>query len=57
MFTWQKVSINGGLGYQKLDAETREFLGYFDDAGNSIEPESGTTVYVVENDVAGPGSV
>lgn len=54
MFVWFKVAINGGFGYQKLTADTREFLGYFDDAGNEIFPAEGTTVYVVENEVTGP---
>ena len=52
MITWFKISINGGTGYMKL--VDGEMVGYFDEAGQPITAQEGTSVSVIENDVAGP---
>lgn len=52
MVTWFKIAINDGEGYMKC--EEGQFIGYFDASGQPVEPQDGTTVYVTENDVAGP---
>lgn len=52
MITWFRISINGGFGFMKL--VNGEFAGYYDDAGNVILADEGSSVYVTENDVQGP---
>lgn len=54
METWFRITINGGTGYMKL--VDGEFAGYFDDAGQPTVAQVGTSVAVIENDVAAPNA-
>ena len=52
MNTWYLVEINGSTGYMLV--RDGVFVGYFDSANNPITPDAGSTVFTIENDVAGP---
>ena len=54
MDEWFFVSINGGTGYMLV--RDGSFVGYFASLNVPIEPQPGTTVYTIENNVAPPNA-